>query len=291
MEQVRTVLKWAGSKIRIMDILKEHLPAGRRLVEPFAGSCAVMMNTDYQEYLIADVNPDLIYLYQAIKLDVEWFIKDAKRYFEVANSAEDYYRLRADFNAGLSPDWQYRAALFLFLNRHCYNGLCRYNRSGGFNTPYGKYKKPYFPENEIRAFAEKAKRATFICCSFDEALAMVQPGDVIYCDPPYLPASSSANFTGYAAACFGKLEHEQLSASLLALAERSYPVIASNSDTRESRGLYGKFKIVSFDAPRSVGAAADSIKSAPEIIAKITPKKPQYLPAISSVSELEEVEI
>lgn len=67
MEQVRTVLKWAGSKIRIMDVLKEHLPAGHRLVEPFAGSCAVMMNTDYSEYLIADINPDLINMYRVIK--------------------------------------------------------------------------------------------------------------------------------------------------------------------------------------------------------------------------------
>ncbi|MCS3425895.1 DNA adenine methylase [Rahnella sp. BIGb0603] len=278
MEQVRTVLKWAGSKIRIMDILKQHLPAGRRLVEPFAGSCAVMMNTDYEEYLIADINPDLINLYQNIKLNPERFIAYARKFFELCNSAEDFYIVRADFN--LSSASEERAVMFLYLNRHCFNGLCRYNRSGGFNSPYGKYKAPYFPEKEIRAFAEKAKRATFICCSFDEALAMVLPGDVIYCDPPYLPASSTANFTGYAAACFGKLEHEQLSANLLVLAERSYPVIASNADTREARGLYGKFKIASFDAPRSVGAAAGSIKTAPEIIAKITPKNPQYLPLV-----------
>ncbi len=279
MEQVRTVLKWAGSKIRIMDILKQHLPAGRRLVEPFAGSCAVMMNTDYEEYLIADINPDLINMYKIIKDDLEDFIGAAKLFFKVANNENAYYEIRHDFNFSVTDKWV-RALQFLYLNRHCYNGLCRYNRAGGFNTPFGKYKTVYFPESEIRAFAEKAKRATFICCSFDEALAMVLPGDVIYCDPPYLPASSTANFTGYAAACFGKLEHEQLSANLLALAERSYPVIASNADTREARGLYGKFKIASFDAPRSVGATAGSIKTAPEIIAKITPKNPQYLPLV-----------
>lgn len=279
MEQVRTVLKWAGSKIRIMDILKQHLPAGSRLVEPFAGSCAVMMNTDYQEYLIADINPDLINMYKVIRRQPEAFICVAKDFFKSKNNEDSYYNIRHAFNLPMASEFL-RALYFLYLNRHCYNGLCRYNRSGGFNTPYGKYKTVYFPENEIRAFAEKAKRATFICCSFDEALAMVKPGDVIYCDPPYLPASSSANFTGYAAACFGKLEHEQLSANLLALAERSYPVIASNADTREARGLYGKFKIASFDAPRSVGAAAGSIKTAPEIIAKITPKNPQYLPLV-----------
>lgn len=279
MEQMRTVLKWAGSKVRIMDILKQHLPVGRRLVEPFAGSCAVMMNTDYEEYLIADINPDLINLYKVIKDEPEAFICAAKEFFRIANNEITYYDVRHSLNFTATSSWL-RAVYFLYLNRHCYNGLCRYNRAGGFNTPYGKYKTVYFPENEIRAFAEKAKPATFICCSFDEALAMVKPGDVIYCDPPYLPASSSANFTGYAAACFGKLEHEQLSAKLLALAERSYPVIASNADTREARGLYGKFDITAFDAPRSVGASASSIKSAPEIIAKITPTNPQYLPLV-----------
>lgn len=276
MEQVRTVLKWAGSKIRIMDILKEHLPKGRRLVEPFAGSCAVMMNTDYSEYLITDINPDLINLYKNIKDDADGFIDYTRDFFALCNSAESYYTVRADFN--MSSNSEERAAMFLYLNRHCFNGLCRYNQSGGFNVPYGKYKAPYFPEDEIRAFAEKAKRATFICCSFHEALEMVLPGDVIYCDPPYMPASASANFTSYSTESFGWYEHYQLSADLLTLADRGYPVIASNSDTREARGLYGKFKIIELNAPRSIGASAGSIKSAPEIIAKITPKNPQYLP-------------
>lgn len=275
MEQVRTVLKWAGSKIRIMDVLKEHLPAGHRLVEPFAGSCAVMMNTHYSEYLIADINPDLINMYRVIKEKPLAFIRTARKLFESSNDAENFYNIRLSFNLGGLTDFN-RAVVFLYLNRHCFNGLCRYNQKGGFNVPYGKYKTPYFPKNEILLFAEKAKRATFICCSFDEALGMVQPGDVIYCDPPYLPASTSANFTGYSAACFGGLEHELLSANLLALAEQNYPVVASNADTRESRGLYGKFEIVELNAPRSVGAAASSIKSAPEIIAKIIPKEPQH---------------
>lgn len=279
MEQVRTVLRWAGSKIRIMDILKQHLPAGRRLVEPFAGSCAVMMNTDYEEYLIADINPDLINMYKVIKDEPEAFICAAKEFFRIANNETTYYDIRHAFNLKTTSNWL-SAVHFLYLNRHCYNGLCRYNRAGGFNTPYGKLKTVYFPEDEIRAFAEKAKRATFICCSYDEALAMVRPGDVIYCDPPYLPASNSANFTGYAAACFGEIEHNLLSIALLTLAGRSYPVVASNAATREAYGLYGKFKIVEFSAPRSIGAAADSIKSAREIIAKITPKKPQYLPMV-----------
>ncbi|MGP9420606.1 Dam family site-specific DNA-(adenine-N6)-methyltransferase [Ewingella sp. AOP9-I1-14] len=278
---MKTVLKWAGSKVRIIEKLKRHLPAGQRLVEPFAGSCAVMMNTDYDKYLIADINPDLIYLYKAISLDVEQFIADAKRYFEVGNSAETYYNLRADFN--VCADWYWRGVLFLYLNRHCYNGLCRYNQSGGFNVPFGKYKAPYFPEAEIRAFAEKAKKATFVCCSYSEALAMVRPGDVVYCDPPYLPASKSADFSSYHSGPFGMSEHLYLKTILRRLAERSYPVVVSNSDTPKSRALFCEFNLTSITAPRSIGAAADSIKSAPEIIAKLVPANPEYLPPAPNV--------
>src|SRR5476649_809022 len=182
-----TILKWAGSKSRIMGTLITHLPAGKRLVEPFAGSCAVMMNTDYPEYLLADINPDLINLYRAIQRDADMFIDAAKRYFFGCNDDINYYDIRRLFNAETSA-FQ-RSLYFLYLNRHCFNGLCRYNREGKFNVPFGKYKHPYFPEQEIRAFAEKSQRATFLCCSFSESLNLVRTGDVVYCDPPYLPES------------------------------------------------------------------------------------------------------
>ena len=266
---MKTVLKWAGSKVRIIETLKQHLPAGQRLVEPFAGSCAVMMNTDYPEYLITDVNPDLISLYQAIKLDAEQFIQDAKRYFEVGNDAERYYSIRADFN--LCSDWQWRAAMFLYLNRHCFNGLCRYNQSGGFNVPFGKYKAPYFPEAEIRAFAEKAVRATFVCCDYSEALRMVRPGDVVYCDPPYL--TETGNFTAYHSDGFGLEGHGRLARRARRLSAKGIPFVLSNSDTAMVRYLYKDFSITEITAPRSIGAAAGSIKSAQEIIAKVLPAK------------------
>ncbi|MGK7442815.1 DNA adenine methylase, partial [Salmonella enterica] len=93
-----TILKWAGNKAAIMAELKKHLPAGPRLVEPFAGSCAVMMATDYPHYLVADINPDLINLYQAIKNDVEYFIKEGRYLFEARNDSEAYYKTRQEFN-------------------------------------------------------------------------------------------------------------------------------------------------------------------------------------------------
>jgi DNA adenine methylase len=262
---IKTPLKWAGNKTSLMPQLLEHLPKGKRLVEPFGGSCAVMMNTDYDEYLIADVNPDLIHLCKYIQMDAGQFIADSKPFFERSNEEHLYYDLRLSFN--IEPEWQWRATVFLYLNRHGYRGLCRYNQRGHFNIPYGHYKKPYFPEAEIRAFAEKAKRTTFICADFEETLRMVRPGDVVYCDPPYIPESATACFTQYHTDGFTSDNQLHLAHSLYRLSLEGYPVAASNSDTQETRSLYGRFNIHKLTAPRRIGAGKGGASLAPELLA------------------------
>ncbi len=268
MKRIFSPLKWAGSKGRIMPILRQHLPAGKRLVEPFAGSCSVMLNTDYDEYLIADINGDLINFYQQIKNDHENLIALSKVLFEFDNHSDIYYLNRSYFNSGIS-DSKYRAAMFLYLNRHCHGGICRYNQKGEFNVPYGRYKAPYFPEAEIRHFAEKAKKATFVCCDFSEALTMTRLGDVVYCDPPYIPTSATADFTSYHTSGFSSNEQFWLSEILTITASQGCHVIASNSDTPHSRYLYENFDIHSITAPRSASCKADGRKAVNEIIATL----------------------
>ncbi|EBD7572333.1 DNA adenine methylase [Salmonella enterica] len=261
-----TILKWAGNKTAIMPELIKHLPAGPRLVEPFAGSCAVMMATDYPYYLVADINPDLINLYQVIKEDVNSFIHLAERIFSKFTTEEDYYKCRQFFNTvPLEPIE--KAAYFLFLNRHCYRGLCRYNQRGLFNVPYGNYKKPYLPVDEIRAFAEKAVRATFICASYDETLAMLQAGDVVYCDPPY-----DGTFSGYHTAGFSDDDQYDLASILVRRSSEGHPIIVSNSDTRLIRSFYRKFTLHRISTKRSIGVAAGEGKKADELIAVLKPK-------------------
>ena len=261
-----TILKWAGNKTAVMHELKKHLPAGPRLVEPFAGSCAVMMATEYPHYLVADVNPDLINLYSVIKDDADHLISIAKDLFAKNNSAECYYDIRKEFNHG--RDWPAicRSAMFIFLNRHGYRGLCRYNLKGHFNVPYGNYKAPYFPESEIRAFAEKAKRATFICASYEETLAMLQSGDVIYCDPPY-----DGTFSTYHTDGFTEDDQYHLASILERRASEGHPVIVSNSDTSLTRSLYRNFTHDRINVKRSIGVAAGEGKSADELIAVLKP--------------------
>lgn len=261
-----TILKWVGNKTAIMSELKKHLPDGPRLVEPFAGSCAVMMATDYPYYLVADINPDLINLYQVIKEDVNSFIHLVERIFSKFTTEEDYYKCRQFFNTvPLEPIE--KAAYFLFLNRHCYRGLCRYNQRGLFNVPYGNYKKPYLPVDEIRAFAEKAVRATFICASYDETLAMLQAGDVVYCDPPY-----DGTFSGYHTAGFSDDDQYDLASILVRRSSEGHPIIVSNSDTSLIRSFYRKFTLHRISTKRSIGVAAGEGKKADELIAVLKPK-------------------
>lgn len=263
---MNTVLKWVGSKSRIMSELVKHLPAGRRLVEPFAGSCAVMMNTDYEEYLIADINPDLINMYRQIQMHAEQFTLLAQSIFAENKSEEAYYHIREEFNKSIGLTLLVRAAYFLYLNRNGYRGMCRYSQKGDFNVPYGNYRSPYFPLEEIKAFAIKSQRAMIICADFKQTLSEVIPGDVVYCDPPY-----DGTFTGYSAGGFSAGDQAFLAGVLTQFSHYMNPVVVSNSDTQMVRELYSGFEIVQITAPRSIGVAGGGGKSAVEVIAKARP--------------------
>lgn len=262
---MNTILKWAGSKSRIMPELNKHLPVGARLVEPFAGSCAVMMNTEYDAYLVADINPDLINLYRQVKDLSPQFTALAFRTFAHNRTEESYYLIREMFNHHPGLPLLERAVYFLYLNRNGYRGMCRYNQKGHFNVPYGNYTAPYFPLAEITAFAEKAQRATFICADFSETLSMVKPGDVVYCDPPY-----DETFTAYHGDGFTRDKQYELASLLCGVAEQN-SVIASNSNTSLVKSLYRHFDLHQITAPRSIGVASGTGKKAEEIIAVSRP--------------------
>lgn len=262
---IRSPLKWAGSKARIIDTLRQHLPAGNRLVEPFAGSASVFLNTDYRSHLLADINPDLIGLFNTLKTNPGDLIDCAGLFFKLDNNEARFRVIRDSFND--CEDTFCRAVMFLYLNRHCFNGLCRYNSNGRFNVPYGKYAAPYFPEEEIRQFAEKAKSAVFLCLDFEETIEMAGVGDVVYCDPPYIPTSGTANFTKYHTAGFTPNDHSRMIAALRAAAARGCCVVVSNAAIAENVYRYSGFTVHHITAPRSVSCKGNQRKAAGEIIA------------------------
>lgn len=234
----RAFLKWAGGKYSLVEVIGKMLPKGDRLIEPFVGAGSIFLNSDYDHYLLNDINQDLINLYKILQQQPEKFIEDARRIFSPEDNTPDaYYQWRADFNASSDP--YFRSLVFLYMNRHGYNGLCRYNKSGGYNVPFGKYKKPYFPEAELLFFAEKAKKATFVCEGYRETFARAQKGDVIYCDPPYVPLSKTASFTSYAGNGFGLDEQADLANAAEEASEAGNgTVLISNHDTIWTRKIY-----------------------------------------------------
>ena len=199
--QVRSFLKWAGNKFQVLDKIKEALPHGKRLVEPFAGSGVVFLNMNFPQNLIAEANPDLINLFKILKAEGKKFIEYADKYFGPEfNDEARFYELRDRFNA--SKDKRERSALFIYLNRHCFNGLCRYNSSAEFNVPFGRYTSPTLPEKNMIHFYKKSKQVTFVRADFRKTMQKVKKGDVVYCDPPYVPLSDTAKFTDYSAGGF-----------------------------------------------------------------------------------------
>ena len=265
-KNIRPFLKWAGNKYRIIDRIHKVLPKGKRLVEPFAGSAAVFLNTNYEHYIINDNNPDLIHLYNILKKEGSRFIKKCRYYFTPRfNNEEQYYKLRQKFNDSSDP--YKRAILFVYLNRHGYNGLCRYNLKGGFNVPFGRYKKPYFPEKEMLAFHEKSKHAIFKISSFEKTMSKSKQGDVIYCDPPYVPLSSSSNFTTYSSGGFNM--EQQLLLSILSekLAKKGVPVLISNHKTKDTDIFYQNAKCEYFKVRRFISCNGNKRIHAGEVLA------------------------
>ncbi|MKM03263.1 Dam family site-specific DNA-(adenine-N6)-methyltransferase, partial [Salmonella enterica subsp. enterica] len=142
----RPFLKWAGGKYSLLPELYHLIPAGKRLIEPFVGGGSVFLNSDkHERFLLADVNADLINLYQMLAVVPDTVIGEAIKAFRHLNDVENYTAIREAFNSQQLNATE-RAAAFLYLNRHCFNGLMRYNLDGFFNVGWGKYKAPYFPE-------------------------------------------------------------------------------------------------------------------------------------------------
>jgi len=264
----RAFLKWAGGKYSLSDVIGKMLPLGDRLIEPFVGAGSIFLNSDYNNYLLNDINQDLINLYRILQINSDAYINDARKLFSIANNnPETYYQLRIEFNH--STDSYYRSLLFLYLNRHGYNGLCRYNKSGGFNVPFGRYKRPYFPEAELSFFAEKSQKATFVCQSYREMFIQAKANDVIYCDPPYVPLSKTASFTSYAGNGFGLDEQADLAnAAEEVIKKDNVTVLISNHDTIWTRKIYQHAqRLKSIQVARTISQKGSSRKKVAELLA------------------------
>lgn len=231
----------------------------------------MFLNTDFSRYILADINSDLISLYNIVKMRTDEYVQAARELFvPETNCAEVYYQFREEFNKSRDPFR--RAVLFLYLNRYGYNGLCRYNLRGEFNVPFGRYKKPYFPEAELYHFAEKAQNAFFYCESYADSMARADDASVVYCDPPYAPLSATANFTAYHTNSFTLEQQAHLAEIAEGLVERHIPVLISNHDTMLTREWYQRAKLHVVKVRRSISSNGGTRKKVDELLALYKPE-------------------
>ena len=242
---LRPALKWAGGKRWQLPYLRSlwHLHSKRRLVEPFAGGLAVTLGLRPHSALLNDINPHVINFYRHLKAGLQIDLS-------MVNSRASYTRNRNRFNELVRTDMysQQAAALFYYLNRTGYNGLCRFNRSGEFNVPFGKHRTIAYIQ-DFSEYTKAFKNWTFFSGDFERL--PLEVGDFVYADPPY-----DVDFTAYTKDGFDW--DDQLRTAEW-LARHRGPVVLSNQATTRIVRLYRKlgFSLRFLNAPRMISCNGD----------------------------------
>ena len=278
--QARPFIKWVGGKTQLLDEVKKSLPsdfvARQHLtyVEPFVGGGAVMFwilqsYPNIEHAVINDINEELICTYRAIKENVEELIAELshiqKEYIPLnSESRKDYFMAkRSLFNTKKSNPVEI-AALFIFLNRTCFNGLYRVNSKGEFNVPHGKYANPRICDAvNLRACSEVLQKVEILCGDFAETGRYAGPDTLFYFDPPYKPITETSSFTSYAKEGFNDAEQIRLRDFCNQISKDKALFVASNSDPKEVNpkedffdSIYKHFIIKRVSAARMINSNA-----------------------------------
>lgn len=239
-------LKWAGGKRWLVPHLRRiwNGHQSRRLVEPLCGGLAVTLGLLPERALLNDINPHAINFYM-------WLKRGLKIASPMRNEPDFFYAAREKFNRLVASGRQQSAeaaALFYYLNRTCYNGLCRFNVSGFFNVPFGRYKKITY-ERDFTPYQRVFKDWEFTVGDFERL--HLEPTDFVYADPPY-----DVEFTKYAKEDFGWKDQVRLANWL---ARHPGPVVLSNQATPRVQSLYSSlgFELILLQAPRMISCTGD----------------------------------
>ncbi len=282
-------LKWAGGKSWLIEHIEPLLPPylssnSFTYVEPFVGSGAMLFwfldrFPKMEKAIINDLNGDLINVYRTIALQPEELISILdimQKEYHLLEDDEDgkkiyYYDKRDKFNLRDCSKVDH-AALFIFLNRTCFNGLYRVNKSNKYNVPMGKYKNPTICDrSNLLAVSEALKKVEIRCGDYADTL--IESGNPIYYfDPPYKPISVSSSFGAYTKDGFGDGDQVRLKEFCDILDGKGYNWFLSNSDVRENGGdnffddMYSKYNILRVNAKRSINSNKDGRGLVSEII-------------------------
>lgn len=260
-------LKWAGGKARLIEQFQPYFPQEfGRYHEPFIGGGALYFHLQPEDAVISDVNERLISAYTAIRDELPALMERLELHAK-KHSRDHYYRCRERFNQARSMSNVERAALMIYLNKTCFNGLYRENRRGEFNVPIGSYVNPtVFREENLIAVSQQLQHTDIRVQSFEHVLKTAKAGDFVYFDPPYVPLSATSSFTSYVGAGFDLQMQQRLAEVFTELAHRGCYVFLSNSDSPVVRELYRGWRMETVRAGRAINSKASGRNAVNELL-------------------------
>lgn len=288
--KAKPFLKWAGGKTQLLPqfrrLYPDELKHGQitKYVDPFLGGGAVFFDVaqsyPIQKAFLYDINEELILVYKVVQRQVEGLIKELRelsdRYFQLNDEQRSvfYYQIRSKFNAqrseidfkSFSTEWIERAAMMLFLNRTCFNGLFRLNKKGEFNVPFGRYKRPKIVDvDNLLNASQILQLAEIRHGDFEESAEVIDDYTFVYFDPPYKPISKTSSFTSYSKDSFSDKDQIRLAKYFRYLDKTTgAKLMLSNSDPTNTdpsdrffEKIYEGFYIYHVFANRMINSVAE----------------------------------
>jgi DNA adenine methylase len=268
MDVPRPFLKWAGGKRQLLPQIVKYVPEHyETYIEPVAGGGAMFFYLKPRKAILIDNNRELMNVYDVIKNNVKDLIASLKKHVYEENY---YYKMRnVDRNPSEFAKWSSieRASRTICLNRICFNGLYRVNKKGEFNVPFGRYVNPLICDEEnLHVVHDTLQNVELVTDSFERCLDFARENDFIYLDPPYVPLSSTSNFTSYTSECFDNHYQEKLKDVFLALNDRKCKLVLSNSYCDFILDLYKGFKIMTIMANRAINSKIEKRGKIKEVL-------------------------
>jgi DNA adenine methylase len=265
--KAKPFLKWVGGKSQLLPEISKRIPLNYdRYFEPFLGGGAVFFYLQPKQACLVDINEELIDVYRVVRDKVEELISDLKHHIY---DKEYYYKLRNVDRESKYSTWSdvQKASRFIYLNRTCYNGLYRVNSKNQFNTPFGRYTNPtILDEANLRACSAVLRNVELRVGDFRIIESSLKIKDFVYFDPPYIPLTKTANFTGYSRNGFDENLQRSLCDFCHRLNDRGIQFMLSNSSAPLVLELYKSFNIEYVLASRAINSQANKRGQIPEAI-------------------------
>ena len=283
-KKVKPFLKWAGGKGQLLPEIEKYYPFADKKItkyaEPFVGGGAVLFDIlskyGLKEVYISDINTELINAYRIIRDNIDVLIsmlaamqsefvpmdtEHRKAYY--LSKRERFNDLKVNGNESVNIE---KAALLIFLNKTCFNGLYRVNKKGLFNVPMGSYKNPLICDEEnLRAVSEKLQNVTIVCGDYRQSADFIDDSTFVYFDPPYRPITDTASFTAYTENLFNDEEQIELAKFVDDMHRKGAKIVISNSDPKNSNmedeffdNIYSSHKIKRVEATRMINCNSEA---------------------------------